>query len=141
MTNTKIVNINDNIGDCWSFLEYKYRHLWSKKKKNISRTLNNHTNPQAPFKMARNLRHTLWLSWHAAHTPILLLDTVVSYNETSPIQQAPIQDQLATVQVQVEVLAIGPAQEQDVEYVNVVEDQDMQVENADGIYDLEEEET
>ncbi|KAK3814862.1 MAG: hypothetical protein JOS17DRAFT_821019 [Linnemannia elongata] len=93
------------------------------------------------IQMARNLRHTLWLSWHAAHTPILLLDTVVSYNETSPIQQAPIQDQLATVQVQVEVLAIGPAQEQDVEYVNVVEDQDMQVENADGIYDLEEEET
>lgn len=101
--------------------------------------------------MAHNLRHILRLPWHTAHTPILLLDTVVSYNETPLIQQLPLQDQLSTVQGQLEALPIDPAQgqdagedhavESDVEHDNAVEDQDMQVDHVDGDYEFEEEET
>lgn len=40
-----------------------------------------------------------------------------------------------------EVLAIAPAQEQDVEHDNTVEDQDMYVDRVDSNYDLEEEAT
>lgn len=82
--------------------------------------------------MAHNLRRILRISWHTAQTPILLLDTVVAYNETPFIQQLPLQVQLTTVQVQLETSAIDPAQEQDagvdhadetdVEHDNAVED-------------------
>lgn len=63
-------------------------------------------------KIAHNLRHIHQLPSHTNHTTILLLDTVVSYNETPFIQQLPFQDQLTAVQGQLETLSIGPAQEQ-----------------------------
>lgn len=122
-------------------------------------------------RMAPNYRHIIALSWRTVHIPILLLDTVVSYNETPFNQQLPLQDQLTAVQVQLEALSIGPAQEQDakedhavetdvehdnavetdvehnyavetdVERDNAVEDQDMLVDRVNGDYEFEEEET
>ncbi|OAQ36728.1 hypothetical protein K457DRAFT_12381 [Linnemannia elongata AG-77] len=111
----------------------------------------------------------IWIM--SVHIPILLLDTVVSYNETPFNQQLLLQDQLTAVQVQLEALSIGPAQEQDakedhavetdvehdnavetdvehdyavetdVERDNAVEDQDMLVDRVNGDYEFEEEET
>ncbi|KAF9327441.1 hypothetical protein BGZ91_001469 [Linnemannia elongata] len=101
--------------------------------------------------MVHNLKHILRVSWHTIHTPILLLDTVVAYNETPFIQQLPLQDQMTTVQVQLEALTIDPAQEQvtevdhavdtDVEHDNAVEGQNMQADHVDGDYVFEEEAT
>ncbi|KAH7049572.1 hypothetical protein BKA57DRAFT_437341 [Linnemannia elongata] len=100
--------------------------------------------------MAHNLQH-IRLSRHTAHTPILLLDTVVAYNETPFTQQLPLQGQLTTAQVHLETLVINPTQEQvaegdhavdnDVEHDNAVEGQDMQVDHVDGDYVFEVEET
>ncbi|KAF9296834.1 hypothetical protein BGZ88_011792 [Linnemannia elongata] len=71
--------------------------------------------------MAPNYRYIIALSWRTVHIPILLLDTVVSYNETPFNQQLPLQDQLTAVQVQLEALSIGPAQEQDAKEDHAVE--------------------
>ncbi|KAF9544530.1 hypothetical protein EC957_011926 [Mortierella hygrophila] len=72
------------------------------------------------------------------HTPTWLPDDVVSYDESPFIQLPLIQDQLAAVQVQLEVLAIDAAQEQDAEENHDVQAENMQVDRVE-YFEFEEE--
>jgi hypothetical protein len=78
-----------------------------------------HTITFTHLNMPHNLRLFLRLSRHTDHTPSLLSDSVVSYDESPPIQPPTLQDQLAVAQVQLETLDTDNIQGQEVEHVNV----------------------